>query len=339
MFELMLIKNDGKKSYDLTPLVSTISWDSNLSLMAALEFELNWSDIPKYFPKNPCDLGDAVMLTKDRKEVYRGIVVTEGRSGRGAMKYTVYDYAWYLGKSKSIYQFNNIPASQAITKILKDFGMLIGKIPTMSTLIHQIYLEKSPAEIIENIYKRHEQAAGKRYNVEMRQGKIYFENMKDLVITGTFQLAGNIGKQKIMDASLGASRKRSIENMRNKVNILIERNKEDNGKSKYEIIAMEKKKDWITKYGLLEDTYKIDAKDSAKAREVARILLQRLAKIQETNSLKLFGDVTFKAGRLLDVIEPITGIKGRFIITSVKHTVTNQQHVMDVELVLPEEVK
>ncbi|MFD3271525.1 hypothetical protein ACE3MS_15505 [Paenibacillus dendritiformis] len=339
MFQLILVKNDGKKSYDITPLVGSVTWDSNLSLMAAMEFELLWTDMPRFFPKNPCDLGDVVILSKDTKEVYRGIVVTEGRSGRESIKYTVYDYAWYLGKSKSVYQFNKMPASQAITKILNDFGMLIGNVPTMGTLIDNIYLEKSPAEIIEDIYKRHERATGKRYNIEMRQGKIFIEDMKDLVIKGTFRLAGNLGKRDVMSNPLGADRTRSIENMRNRVKILIERNGEDKGKPKYEVAASAQDKESITKYGLLEDTYKIDAEDAAKAREVSRILLRRLSRIQETNSIKLMGDVEFKAGRLLDVTEPVTGMNGRYMILTAKHTVSNQIHVMELELVLPEEVK
>src|SRR5690554_3614080 len=132
MFELLLVKNDGKTTFNITPLKGSISWDSNLSLMSVLEFELIYSDIPRLFPKNPCDLGDVVLLMKNEEEIYRGVIVTEGRSGRDAIKYTVYDYAWYLGKSKSVYQFNNIPAFQAITRILNDFGMLIGHIPTMN---------------------------------------------------------------------------------------------------------------------------------------------------------------------------------------------------------------
>ncbi|HZG79958.1 MAG TPA: hypothetical protein VEZ13_04205, partial [Brevibacillus sp.] len=95
----------------------------------------------------------------------------------------------------------------------------------------------------------------------------------------------------------------------------------------------------IRKFGLLEDVYKIDAEDEAKAREVARILLQRLARIHETNSIKLMGDVAFKAGRLFDVTEPVTGMQGRFMITSVNHEVRNQVHTMQLELALPEDVK
>jgi hypothetical protein len=338
MFRLLLVKNDGSKSYDITPITGPITWDSNLSLMASMEFTIVWNDT-RLFPINPCDLGDVVILTKDGEEVYRGIIVTERKSGREAIKYTVYDYAWYLGKSKSVYQFNKIPASQAIKKVLTDFGMLIGNIPNMNTLIDAIYLEKPPAEIVESIYKLEEQQTGKRFNVEMRQGKIYFEEMKDLVINGTFKLAENLWPYDVLSNPLGADRTRSIESMRNRVKILIERDNNDLEQAKYEVVAFAQDEALITKYGLIEEVFKIDAEDVAKAREVARILLQRLARIQETNGLKLMGDVAFKAGRLLDLIEPITGMAGRFMIIRAKHTVSNQIHTMELELAMPEEVK
>jgi hypothetical protein len=339
MFELLLVKNDGKTTFNITPLKGSVTWDSNLSLMSVLEFELIYSDIPRLFPKNPCDLGDIVLLLKDEQEIYRGVIVTEGRSDRAAIKYTVYDYAWYLGKSKSVYQFNNIPASQAITRILNDFGMLIGHIPTMNTLIDEIFLEKSPAQIIEEIYKKHEAQTGLRFNAEMRQGKIYFENIKNLLIKGTFRLANNLSLNDVMSNPLGAEKTRTIESLRNRVKILIERNGQKKDQAKYEVVATAQNDDLIGKYGLLEDVFKIDAEDEAKAREVARILLDRLGSIQETNSIKLMGDAAFKAGRLLDVTEPITGISGQFMILSVKHTVAKQLHTMDLELVRQKEVK
>jgi len=284
-------------------------------------------------------LGDVVLLLKDDEEVYRGVIVTESRSGRDAYKYTVYDYAWYLGKSKSVYQFNKIPASKAIERILKDFGMLIGSIPEMNTPIDEIYLEKSPAEIIDDIYKKHERRSGKRFVVEMRKGKIYFEEMKDLLISGTIQFAGNVAPMDVMKNPLGASRTRTIESLRNRVKILVEHDKDDKAGAKYEVVATTQDEASISKYGLLEDVYKMDAEDTAKAREVARILLQRLNRIHQTNSIKLLGDVDFKGGRLLDINEPVTGMSGRFMIVTAKHTVANQLHTMELELALPEEVK
>ncbi|MFD2614501.1 XkdQ/YqbQ family protein [Paenibacillus gansuensis] len=340
MFTMNLIKNDGSKIFNLTPIIGAVSWDSNLSLMSVLEFELFWAD-NTLLPKNPVDLGDVVILKQDKEEVYRGIVVTEGQADRGAMKYTVYDYAWYLGKSKSVYQFNKVPASKAILRILKDFGMLVGNVPTMNTIIDEIFLEKSPAAIIEEIYKREERRTGKRFNVEMRKGKIYFEEMKNLVIKGTFRLSELETEYDVLSNPLSASRTRTIESLRNRVKILIERDngKENAGKAKYEVVANAEDQGLIRKYGLLEEVFKIEAEDAAKAREVSRILLQRLARVQETNTIKLIGDPAFKAGRLFDVSEPLTGMKGRFMILSVKHNVANQFHTMDLELVLPQEVK
>jgi hypothetical protein len=338
MYRLLLVKNDGTRSYDITPIVGTINWDSNLSLCSAMEFDVIWTDAG-LFPRNPCDLGDVVLLMKDDEEVYRGIIVSEGRNGRDAIKYQVYDYAWYLGKSKTVYQFNRMRADQAIVRILSDFGMLIGSVPPMSTIIDEIYIEKSPAEIIEDIYKREEARTGKRYNVEMRKGRIYFEEWKDLVIRGTFRLAENLSPVDSMANPLEASRSRTIESMRNRVKILVEKKAEESKQAIYEVVAEARDDALIRKYGLLEDVYKIDVEDEAKAREVARILLQRLARIHETNTIKLMGDPAFKAGRLLDLDEPITGMSGRYLILAAKHTISNQLHTMELELVLPEEVK
>lgn len=337
MFKLLNIKNDGTKSYDITPLEGTITWDSHLSLMSVLQFDVIRTDMPRLFPKNPCEIGDVVILFKNNEEVYRGVIVTESVIDRESVKYTAFDYAWYLGRSKSLYQFNNIPASQAIIQILNDFGMLIGNVPFMGTLIDEIF-DETPARIIDYIYKKHEKRVGIRYNVEMRKGRIYFEELKNLVITGTFQLADNIAPIDVLNNPLGAEKTRTIETMRNRIKILIERNDQDFDQAKYEVVALAEDVGLISRYGLIEDVFKIDAEDEAKAREVARILLDRLGKVQETNKIKLMGDVNFKAGRLFNVTEPITGISGVFIIVDVSHTVSNQIHTMELELARQEDV-
>lgn len=345
MFKLTLIKSDQSARYDITPLVGEIAWDSNFSLMAALEMEIAYSDT-RFFPKNPCDVGDHVILTKDKDEIFRGVIVNETRSGRGPIRYTVYDYAWYLCNSTTVCQFNKISATQAVTKILNDFGMKIGSMLTMPTLVDKIYIQECPACIIEDILTQVENKEGYKINVEMRQGKIYFEKRQDLVIEGRFRLADNLGERDVLQAIGESNRTRSIEEMRNRIRIIaeLEQEKEDKKKKKkkkepeYKITAVTEDQDLISQYGLLEETFKIDAKDMAKSRQVAKILLKRLGRIHETNSLSLIGDIRFKAGRLFDVSEPITGMEQRYMIANVQHRVKNQNHTMDLELVLPEDV-
>ena len=334
MFKILLIKNDGNKSYDITPIVSGISWDSDMSMYCPCDFEIAYHDMPQHFPKNPCDLGDVIILLDNDKEIHRWILVNEDQSGRDTIKYTGYDYAWYLGKSTSVYQFNRISATAAITKVLSDFGMMIGNVAKMSTIIDDIYIEKSPAHIIQDIWKKHESFSGKKYTVEMREGRIYIEEQGSLLIKGTFKQADNLSNIDVVKFPISASRTRSIEELRNRIKILVK------GKNDaYEVVALSQNESLISKYGLIEETFTVDAEDKAKAREVARILLQRLGKIHETNTISLMGNTAFRGGYLVDINEEVTGMKGRYVIKSVKHSITNQIHTMDLELVLPEEVK
>lgn len=331
MFKITLIKTD--KRYNITPLVGTFSWDMDFSIMTEMQMEIAYSDTI-FFPKNPCNLGDVVILTKDNEEIFRGTIVTEERTGRGPIKYIVRDFSWYLFESTTIYQFNNISASKAIESILNKFGIKIGSLPTMPTKIDKIYIEKSPAAIIGDIINKVEAHEGYTINAEMRQGKIHFEKREDLLIKGTFDLAGNIRHFDVANSISEPKRTRSIEDMRNRIRLIVDDEEVD-----YEVTALVEDRELINKYGLLEDTIKIDVEDAAKSRQVAKILLKRLGKIHETNEIKLMGDVRFKAGRLFDLKEPVTGVVGRFMIASVKHQVSNQLHTMELELVLPEDLR
>ena len=326
MFRLELIKADLSKRYDITPIIGNIAWESNFTMMVAMDFETVTSDVLR-FTKNPCDVGDNVILRKNNEEIYRGIIAEEQRQGRKSIKYSSYDYSWYLNESTSVYQFNNITATQAITRVLNDFGIKIGSILNMPTIVDEIFMLKTPGQIIQKIIEKVQQQEGYMINAEMREGKIYFEKRNDLLIKGSFKLADNLAEIDTLASISDPNRKRSIKEMRNRIKIIV-----DDEETEYEVTAQKERVDLIDKYGLLEETIKIDAEDAAKSRQVARNLLKRLGKIHETNEVKFLGDVRFKAGRLFDVIEPITGMNNRFIIVSAKHKVNNQIHVMDLEL-------
>ncbi len=331
MFTVKLVKNNGSSIVDITPLVDKISWDSDLSLKSVIEFGIIWGDA-KYIPINPVNIGDLVVVFYDNQEINRGIVVTEKRSGRDVINYTAYDYGWYLGKSTSVYQFNGVSVTQAITKILNDFGLPIGSIAPMPAIVSSVFIQKTPAAIITELIRTHEGQTGQKMYTELRQGKIYIEPMVNMEVIGTFKLASNIAAANVLNNPLNAERTRSIEDMRNQIKIILSKN--DN----YDTVALSQDTTSGSQYGLLEQTFKIDEEDVAKARQVAKILLQRLNKIHETNKITLMGDVKFKAGRIFNVVEPITGMQGRYMITNCSHTITNTYHVMDLVLTLPEDI-
>lgn len=331
MFRVFIVKNDGLSNFEITKVVSSLTWDSNLSIKSVIEFTLIWND-SLYIPRNRIELGDLVIIKFDDEEVNRGIIVTENRVGREPIKYTAYDYGWYLGRSTSVYQFNNTSVSQAINRILSDFGMPIGEITQMNTMFSSVFIQKSPAEIITELIKKHENQRGEKIFTELREGKIYIQKMKDMKIIGRFKLASNIGAVNVLENVLGAERDRTIEDMRNQVKIIL--TKDDN----YNTVALAQDIESGSKYGLLEETFRIDEEDVAKARQVANILLKRLNRVHEKNRITLMGDHKFKAGRIFDVEEPVTGMKGTYMITNCTHTVHSNAHTMDLTLTLPEDI-
>ena len=331
MIEIWIIKNDGVNKYDISSIVSKISWDSKMSLTSIIDFDVIESQNP-LMPAKIVEEGDLIIIYADKEEVTRGIVVKSKNSGSGKVSYTAFDYAWYLGKSKSVYQFNGTNAKAAIETILYDFGLPIGAISQMVVNVDSIYVQKTPAEIIKDIIDQEEHQTGKRFFSEIKSGRIYIEEMSEMISIGFFKLSGNTAQIDILSNSLGAEKTRSIENTRNRIKLILSSN------DSYETVALEQDAQMISKYGLLEETYKIEESDLAKARQAAKVLLGRLSKVHETNTISLLGDPVFKAGRLFDVEEPSTGISGRFMITECKHSISGGLHTMDLVLTLPEDV-
>lgn len=324
MHELFCITN--RIQTNITPLFGSLSWRSNTNELGdQLDFDMAFNDAP-YFPKNPVDLGSLIVL-KNTDEILRGFIITEQKNGRNPVQYTVFDHAFYLNKSKAVYQFNKVAADQAITKILTDFKVPIGKIAGMKTLIKKIYPgDQTVSDIIKDIMDIVKKATGVKYVMEMRQGKLYIEKQTDMLIKATFSLATNFGSSDVMAAISNPSRKRSIDEMRNSIKIT------SGDDSSVKVVATAKNDNLIKQYGLLQEVQSIDKKDIAQAKNIAANMLKDLGKIFEDNSIEVPGDDRVRSGRILEVTETITGMSGNYVINDVTHTVKNGFHSMQLGL-------
>lgn len=319
MHQLYSVLNN--KQTNITPLVGSVTWRSNTNeLGEQLDFEIAFND-DRYFPINPVDLGSMIRL-ENEDEIFRGIVVTEQRNGRSSINYTCFDYAFYLNKSKEVYQFNKIPGQKAIETILNDFKIPIGSIAPITTIINKIYNDKPLSEIIKEIIDIAEKEKGIKYRMEMRQGKLYIEKQDDLVIRATFKLAENIQAYDITNTISNPSRKRTIEDMKNNIKII----------SDDKVLAEKKDENLIKQYGILQEIKAIDQKDTAKARNIAQNMLKELGKVFEENSVEMIGNDQVRAGRIIEIEEPITGMSGQYLIKDVNHTIKNGIHRMQVGL-------
>jgi len=311
--------------YDITPITGSINWQSNIDTLGQqLSFEVAFND-DRFFPKNPVDLGSLMVLT-GASEILRAIVIKEDRQGRGAIKYTAFDYAFYLNKSKNVYQFTNLSADAAINKVTTDMGVSIGSIATMSTPITKIYKDNTGADVMKDILDQVFKATGIKYRMEMREGKLFVEKQEDKLIQASFKLFEAGTSIDVMAAISSPSRSRSIEEMRNSIKIV-------SGDDKSVKIVGEAKDDaLIAKYGLLQDVQNVEDKDIAQANQTAQNQLKELGKIAEENGIDCPGDDAVRAGRLIVVTEQVTGMSGKYLIKDVAHTVRASIHTMHLGL-------
>lgn len=318
--ELFLLKSNNTMT-NITPIVGDLSWRSNIDeLGTELNFSVANNDI-RHFPKNPIGIGDMVIL-KGKEEITRCIVVSEDKQGRKPIFYKAFDPAFYLNKSRRTYQFNNISTTKAITQMLNDYRIPIAQITNIATKIDQLYINETISDIIRDILEQAKNENGKRYTMEMNKGKFNLYQSAEMVVKPRFNLANNLSLVNGASAISNPSRRRSIENMRNNIQIVC-----DN-----KVVTTLSDQSSIQKYGMLSDTIEIQADDISKARNIARNTLNELGRVFEENSIEMIGDNSVLAGRTIEIEEPVTGMTGRYLIKNVVHNVRNGIHKMSLEL-------
>lgn len=318
--ELWLLK--GTTMTNITPLIGTIGWRGNMDELGdEITFDIAFNDV-NHFPKNPCDLGDVVILKNGNYEITRAIIVDEDRNGRNPIGYIAFDYAFYLNKSTARYQFNKMQADLCIQKVLKDFNIPVGSVAVMKVTIDHIFEDKNVSDIIREIIEMVEQKSGVKYIMEMRQGKLFIERQRDLIIKAHFSFVGQ-GQVDATNAISNPTRKRSISDMVNSIQII---GNDDKLVLKRDDTAM------INKYGRLQKVVKLDQEEKRSAAQVAMNELKELSKVVEEVGVELLGDDQVRAGRLFEISEPITGIKGTYLIKDVNHMITGGIHKMTLGL-------
>lgn len=327
MHKLVVYRENGKYD-DYTNIVGSVGWSSSEDTLGVqLDFAAANNKSAIYLPPaTSLNVGSMIGLLNGNKEIFRGIAVTEESNGIMTKNYTAFDFAFYLNKSKGIYQFNGISAFFALNTLFEDFGVPIGNIAMIPTIIDYIYYDKTISDIIKDILNKAYEETGIKYRMEMRGGKIYIEKQEDLIISANFQLASNLGYRNILDAISNPNVRRSIEEMKNSIQIVVS-NRESGL-----LVAEAKDDDSIKRYGLLQDVQSIEEKDIAQAKNIAENLLKDFNRIVEDVSFECPGNDDVRAGRLINIKEPVTGINGTYRIKSCSHSLDNGIHKMSLNL-------
>lgn len=317
-YKMILVSNNQKK--DITHLIKSIEWEDSLDTLGMrVTFSIARNYINKYFKDAELvKVGNGIVLLNKGQERFRGLIVTE-EIGHYEKKFDCFDFAFWLNKSKTIKQFNKVVSSKAIKQVCDELKIPV-QVKGMSTKISKIYKDKEVSEILKDIIDQEEKTTGKKYRMEMREGKLCIEPYKNLKVKARYQIATNTGD---FDATLNlgnVSKTLTIENMVNSVLVTSSEEKS------VRVVAKAQNKDFIQKFGLLQNIESVDKKDKAKAQNIANNKLKELCKIGESISIEILGSDGLRSGRIIEINNKEYDLKGGYLIKDCKHSYINKIH-------------
>ena len=265
--------------------------------------------------------GDPCRFSVDGTPIFYGFVFEKARKGSmdQVITITVYDQLYYL-KNKDTYVYSNKTAAAVIRMIAEDFQLNVGALSdTGYTIASRVEDNKTLFDIIQTALDETLKATSQMYVLYDDVGKLTLKNIGDMKLgllvdnetAGDFDYKTSIASQTYDKVKL------SYEN-------------KDTGKREI-FIAQDGSS--INQWGVLQYYEKIDSTANAKAMADALLSLYNT----KTRTLKLkdvLGDVRVRAGTMLVVMLGLgdMNLSSYLMVEQVKHTFSNEQHVMDLNM-------
>lgn len=295
---VLLIDNDGQK--DISQLVTSITWSGEYKQVARiLEVVITVSPHDSHLPRQYIALGSMLKLQDDEGvELFQGYVFTKQKSYQGnEMLVTAYDGLIYLTKSQMSYNFQNMTPEAVTKKVCSDLGVPPGNLAATGINLSYIAQGKTGYEIIIAAYTQASRQNGKKYILQMNQGKV------DVIEKGS------VIARYVLDNTMNltdSTYSETLENMVNRV-VIVDTTGTPVGKVE--------NTEWMQSYGLIQSIYqKEQGKDS---NTIANSLLQG---VERKAGVEALGNTECITGRAIQIKEPYTGLTGLFYIDADTHT-------------------
>lgn len=265
--------------------------------------------------------GDPCRFSVDGTPIFYGFVFEKARKGSmdQVITITVYDQLYYL-KNKDTYVYSNKTAAAVIRMIAEDFQLNVGALAdTGYTIASRVEDNKTLFDIIQTALDETLKATSQMYVLYDDVGKLTLKNIGDM----------KLGLLVDNETAGGFDYKTSIASQTyDKVKLSYEN--KDTGKREI-FIAQDGSS--INQWGVLQYYEKIDSTANAKAMADALLSLYNT----KTRTLKLkdvLGDVRVRAGTMLVVMLGLgdMNLSSYLMVEQVKHTFSNEQHVMDLNM-------
>jgi len=271
--------------------------------------------------------GKEIRFLNKGTEQFRGIIFATDINAAGEMNITAFDGNIYLTKNTDTQVFRKKKASDIVRTICTKFGIEMGVIEDTGYVIpKQISRNMSLWDMMITALTTTRKQTGKKFVITNEVGKLCLRERKSRLCKIVFEDGVNL---------LDASYSRTIENMRNRIRVTA--NEDKNGNPAIDIT--EKNDASIQKYGMMQHLESLSGKvKQSQAKQTAKELLAQMNVIEDRAEIVTIGLDEVVAGSSVYVVQKMTGIRGGFYVLADTHTYENGVHTMTLQLSATDEL-
>lgn len=323
-YEIYIVKPVSYERTEKINNVVDISWNDNIDDVF-ISFSFTTDSV--------LEAGSRIELFEkdDKQSVFYGVITTTSRTSKEFYTYSGFDLGFYLEKNKITKQFKGNTISNAIKSVCSECKIQCDEIPEISNIIVKIYKNEQISKILKELLETAEDKGLKK--------KYYYDCMNGYVNLKAFTendnlcaIIANLYKIKSTDSIYGFDIKSSIEEMKNKVQIVtpVTKNKQTGVTVNYTTPDNENTK----KYGILQETIEVDSDKKVDYEKTANKKLSELNRITSTITLNVLGNYQMKRGVIIPIRNNILELNDKYLIKASRHNIsgTREQVSVSVEL-------
>ena len=283
--------------------------------LSALSVEVSFTAVrnnnrDRYMHWYGIEPGDKLRIMNHDDEVFSGVVLTVGLDGA----VTANDFGWYLTKSQVIFQVSNAAAPDAVRRLCAKAGIQAGTIDLPPTRISEVWVGRTPEQILEDILAVCSAETGLTYRRRVQNGALQVGPLPSVPIVAYHKPADNLGA---FDITLAKGDVTGADSMADLINSVVLAEGGDTART----LGRAYNGTSIAKYGLLQAVETLSGdENTAQARQRVKNLLDQGDRLTRERTVEeLWGADEVVSGILLQFQPNSYGVTGVQRVTGVTH--------------------
>ncbi len=313
----LIIIKEGK-GYDVTQLVEQIKWSGRKGA-ASRTLSVTLVDDDGYqHARSGIDVeqGHQCIFSYDRKELFRGIIMTQTQSSQKRLAFKAYDNGIYLANNKDTFTYENKTASDVFRDCCTRLGIPVGKVAKCPYKIPELTKPRTTAfDAILDALSLDFRATGIRRYVSSEKGKLSLLTKRENILQWVIETGQNISSY---------SYTRSIEEIKTRVKLVSEGGAAVAQKSN---AVLEKKIGVFQEIETPEENL-----TTAQINDLIKSILEEKSTPERTLDVEAMGISEVISGIGVYIIIPELELSRTFYVDSDTHTFRDNMHTMSLKL-------